>query len=105
MLLCSRPFADATGDGLCDMREVAIAQVQQQFLDRVLNLDPWMVPRIGAIEPFQIGFVLFDVLWVLQGECKFVALHGEHPADAVRRGLQLCREVGRVGHQIGRAHV
>ena len=58
-----------------------------------------MVPRIGAIEPFQIGPVLFDALRVLQGECEFVAMHGEHPADAVRRGLQFCREVGRVGHQ------
>ena len=27
-----------------------------------------------------------------------MAMHGEHLADAMRRGLQLCREVGRVGH-------
>ena len=88
MLLCTRPFADATGDGLCDVREVAIAEVQEEFFQRILDLDPWMVPRIGTIEAFQISFVLCDLLRMLEGKLHFMALHGEHPSDAMRGGLQ-----------------
>lgn len=99
MLLCACPFADATGEGLCNVREVAVAEVQEEFFDGVLDLDPRVVPRIGTIEAFQIGFVLSDLLGMLQGECQFMALHGEHPSDAVRSRLQICREMGGVSHQ------
>ena len=68
MLLCTRPFADATGNGLCNVREVAVAEVQEEFFDGVLDLDPRMVPRIGAVEAFQISLVLSDLLGMLQGE-------------------------------------
>ena len=65
MLLCACPFAEATGEGFCDVREVSIAEVQQEFFDGVLNLDPRMVPRIGTIETFQIGFVFYNLLRML----------------------------------------
>ena len=99
MLLRTRPFADATGDGLCDVREVAIAQVQEEFFQRILDFDPWMVPCIGTIEAFQVGFVLCDLLRMLEGERHLMALHGKHPSDAVRRGLQFRREMGGISHQ------
>ena len=99
MLLCTRPFADATGDGLCDVREVAIAEVQEEFFQRILDLDPRMVPRIGTIEAFQISFVLCDLLRMLEGERHLMALHGKYPSDAVRRGLQFRREMGGISHQ------
>ena len=88
MLLCTRPFAETTGDGLCNVREVAVAEVQEEFFDGVLDLDPRMVPRIGTVEAFQIGLVFSDLQRMLQGEPKFMTLHGEHPSDTMRGGLQ-----------------
>ena len=88
MLLCTRPFADATGNGLCNVREVAVAKVQEEFFDGVLDLDPRMVPRIGTVEAFQIGLVFSDLLRMFQGKLQLMALHGEHPSDAMRGGLQ-----------------
>ena len=99
MLLCTRPFADATGNGLCNVREVAVAEVQEEFFDGVLDLDPRMVPRIGTVEAFQIGFVFSNLLGMLQGKLQLMALHGEHPSDTMRGGLQFRREMGGVSHQ------
>ena len=83
------PLAQATGEGLADMSELAIAQVQTEFFKRIEYLDPRVVPAIGTIEALQIGLILCDGLWMDEGEGQFVSPHGEHPSDTVGRGLQL----------------
>ena len=99
MSVGAAPFAEAATDGLPDLTEVAVTEVQPQFFKGVLNLDPRVIPGISLVEPFQIGFVLDNGRGVFQGERQLVTLHGKHPADAMRRGLQLCREMGGVGGQ------
>ena len=49
MFLATRPFAEAAGEGLPDVTEVAIAQVQKKFLDAIGDLDPRMVPGVGLV--------------------------------------------------------
>lgn len=58
-----------------------------------------MVPGIGLVEPFQIGFMLCYFLRVMEREGEFMSLHGEDTAQPMRRGLQICREMGGVSHQ------
>lgn len=81
------------------MGEVAVTQVQQQLFDGILNFDPGMVPGIGLVEPFQIGFMLYHVLRMTEGERELMPLHGEDTAQTMGGGLQIGREVGGVRHQ------
>ena len=81
------------------MGEVTVAQVQQQFFDGILNLNPGMVPGIGLIEPFQIGLMLCYLLRMAEWEGELMPLHGEDTAQTVGGGLQIRREVGGVCHQ------
>ena len=53
---------EAAGDSLADLLEIAIAQVEQQFLDRPTDLDPWMAPGIIAIHALLIGHILDDIV-------------------------------------------
>ena len=81
------------------MGEVAVAQVQQQFFDGILNLNPGMVPGIGLIEPFQIGLMLCYLLRMAEGEGELMSLHREDTAQSMRCGFQIRREVSGVCHQ------
>ena len=81
------------------MGEVAVAQVQQQFFDGILNLNPGMVPGIGLIEPFQIGLMLRYLLRMAEWKGELMSLHREDTAQTVRCGLQIRREMGGVSHQ------
>ena len=60
MFLGASPFAEAAGEGLGNVLEVAIAEVQEEFLDGVLNLDPRVIPSVGLVKAFQLGIVLHD---------------------------------------------
>ena len=53
---------EAAGDSLADLLEIAIAQVEQQFLDRSTDLDPWMPPGIIAIHALLISHILDDIV-------------------------------------------
>ena len=81
------------------MPEIAIAQVQPEFFEGVLDFDPRMVPGVCFVEAFLVLYILDDVSWMSQGEGEFVTLHGEDAAQTVGRGLGGCREVGGVCHQ------
>ena len=64
------PLAQAAGEGLPDMSELAVAQVQTEFFERIEYLDPRVVPAVGTIEALQIGFILCDGLWMDKGEVR-----------------------------------
>jgi hypothetical protein len=52
VFLSACPFAEATGEGSDDMAEVAISQVQQEFFEGILDLNPRVIPGIGFIKSF-----------------------------------------------------
>ena len=81
------------------MCKVAVTQVQQQLFNGIKNLYPGMIPGIGLVESFQICAMLCYLLRMMEWEGEFMSLHGEDAAQAMRRCLQVCREVGRVSHQ------
>ena len=82
------------------MGEVAVAQVQQQFFDGILNLNPGMVPGIGLIEPFQIGLMLCYLLRMAEWEGELMPLHGEDTAQTVGGGLQIACQPNRSSRNI-----
>ena len=99
MSVGAAPFAEAATDRLPDLTEVAVTEVQPQFFKGVLNLDPRMIPGVSTVETAEIGHVLYNLSWMGERERQLMALHREHPTEAMGRGLQLCREMGGVGGQ------
>ena len=77
LLIGACQYMEAAGDSLADLLEIAIAQVEQQFLDRPTDLDPWMAPGIIAIHALLIGHILDDIVGMAQRKLYLVALHGE----------------------------
>ena len=49
MFICAETLLDASGKCFEYLTEVAVAKVQQEFFNRVLDLNPRMVPGIDDI--------------------------------------------------------
>ena len=58
-----------------------------------------MIPGVSTVETVEIGRVLYNLLGMGERERQLMALHCKHPTETMGRGLQVCREMGRVGGQ------
>ena len=96
MLITSQHFAPAAPHCLEDAREIAIAQVQQQFLQRARHLDERMSPGIGLVQPLLEIYVFHHIFRMFQRELQFMALHREDTAVSFRGGLHATRKMGRI---------
>ena len=99
MVIAARPLADAAGQRVGNVVEVATAQVEPEFFEGVLDLGPRVIPSHGFIAAVEIVDVLNDIAWVAEGELQLIARHGEDAAQTTRHGLQLGREMGAVGRE------
>ena len=95
-------LAHTVGYGLGYDGEIAVAQVEHQFLQRAARLDERMAVGVSAVGLFLEVHILYHIARMTQRELHLVAFHGEEAAQTARHGVEAARVMGGTG---GRAEV
>ena len=75
-------------DGATYGTEVAITQVEYEFLYGAIDLDPRMSPGHGSVVALLVGQVLCDLCRMYERTLEVIALHGEDATQASWGGSQ-----------------
>ena len=80
VLVSFQPFVDSVFDSFRNDGEIAVFQVEEQFLERASYLYPRVVPAHDAVDAFFVRYIFNDVAGMFQRKLRFVTLHGENAA-------------------------
>ena len=77
VFVLAQPFHNTLAEGLNDVAEIAISEVQCKLFERSANLNKRIIPALCTVEMVFIRHVFHDILWVFQWKINIETLHGE----------------------------